>query len=386
MNPRPSVAPRQATSRSLSGPAPRARAATALALAAALLLGGCGVRLDSPPPTEPVPDPVEIVRRTAVDDALLVAGQAEALAGRKGTKPAVTAALTEIAGISLDHADQLGGVYDSGLDADVPTPAVSAAASAPTSSTPGPDKVLATLRDAAARNATAADVCEDGGLARLLASVSAAQTLSARRLAEATGKKLPAYTAPVVPGSGQVPASPEPSGDATGDATAGGSGKDGSADEALTTAVSAASRLTTAPVGLELETLDPVILAEDSTAYAYEVAAAWSDDDAVRARLLDLARVHRQRGEGWARVAGVEGTEQDPRRAAYQLPDRTATAKEIVVRAENRLAADYASLVGLAEPATRAAVVALLADSALTLRAWGAAPTPFPGLPEQAAR
>ncbi|GAA1872577.1 DUF4439 domain-containing protein [Myceligenerans crystallogenes] len=364
MNPPPSTA---------SSRRPRHVPPAAVALAVALLLGGCGVRLDSPPPTEPVPDPVEIVRRTAVDDALLVAGQAEAVAGRKDTKPVVAEALTQISEISLDHADQLGGVYESGLASDAPAPSPSASEG----SAPGPDKVLATLRDAAARNATAADVCEDGPLARLLASVSAAQTLSARKLAETAGKKLPPYTPPVVPGSPQAAASPAPSDD-------GGDEGGSDDDDATTTAVSAASRLTTAPAGLEPEDLDAVILAEDSTAYAYEVAAAWSDEEPTQLRLLNLARRHRERGQGWARVAGVAGTEKDPRRAAYQLPDRGATAKDVVVQAESRLAAGYASLVAQAEPATRAAVVALLADSALTQRAWGAPLPPFPGLPEQA--
>ncbi|GAB3157514.1 hypothetical protein GCM10027059_00670 [Myceligenerans halotolerans] len=345
----------------------------AIALACALLLSGCGVRFDSPPPTEPVPDPVEIVRRTAVDDALHVADQAEAVAALQSTRPKVAETLTGIAEVSRRHADQLGGEYRSGLETDPPSPTPSEPAEEP----PGAAEVLTTLTDAAARSATAADVCEDGPLARLLASISAAQTLSARKLAGATGRKQPAYTAPVVPGTGDVAPAPQ---SAEPDDAAGTEESD-----TTTAALTPSARPTTPPAGLAEEDLVTVVLAEDSTAYVLEVRAAQADDETVAERLADRARTHRRRAEGWARVAGVDGTETDPRRAAYELPGPDVTSKDVVLQAEGRIAADYASLVGRAETDTRAVVVALLTDSAITRNSWGAPMSPFPGLPEQAA-
>lgn len=375
MNPRTSATPSRRPSRPLR--------AGAIALACAFLLGGCGLRLDAPPATEPVPDPVEIVRRTAVDDALLVAEQAEAVATRTGTKPAVADALARIAGNSLDHADQLGGVYSSGLRTDPATPSPSATRVAPA----GPRAVLATLTDAAARNATAADVCEDGSLARLLASVSAAQTLSARKLAETTGRPLPPRPDPVIPAPGATaspgatdsPGTTEAAGRAA--EVAGATGDQG--PSGTTTAIVSGARPTTAPVGVSEENLVALVLAEDSTAYVYEVRAARTDDEGVRERLVDRAALHRQRAGEWAAVGGLADGERDPRRAAYQLPDPNMASTDVVLEAEGRLAADYASLVAVAEPDTRATAVALLTDSAVTLRAWGAGLLPFPGLPEQ---
>lgn len=352
--------------------AARSRGWAAVALAGALLLGGCGVRFDSAPPTEPVPDPVEVVRRTAVDDALHVAEQAEAVAAAQGTRPRVAETLTVIAETSRQHADQLGGEYTSGLESDpaTPTPSDLAAEMAPK-----PAEVLATLTDAAARSATAADVCEDGPLARLLASVSAAQTLSARTLAGATGQPVPAHETPVVPGDG-APERPSPVPEDEAEAEPAGAG--------TTAELAPAARSLTPPGGLTQEDLVSVILAEDSAAYAFEVRAAQADREGVRERLADRARTHRGRAEGWARVAGIDGTELDPRRAAYEVPGPEVSTEDVVVAAEGRVAADYASIVGRAETDTRAAAVALLTDSAIAQHAWGAPEVPFPGLPEQA--
>ncbi|MBE3016775.1 DUF4439 domain-containing protein [Myceligenerans pegani] len=353
----------------------RFRRRAAVAIACALLLSGCGVRFDAPPPTEPVPDPVEIVRRTAVDDALHVAEQAEAVAALRKTRPKVAETLTDIAEVSRRHADQLGGEYESGLQSDPPSPTPTELAEIP----PGAGAVLTTLSDAAARSATAADVCEDGTLARLLASISAAQTLSARKLAAATGRPQPAYTPPVVPGSGDETA-PAPSAAPSDD------GADATEESDTTTAaLTPSARPTTPPVGVAEADLVAIILAEDSTAYALEVRAAQADDETVRERLANRAETHRRRAEGWARVAGVDGTGADPRRAAYELPGAEVTSQDVLLQAEGRIAAGYASLVGLAEADTRAVAVALLTDSAIAQNSWGAPMISFPGLPEQAA-
>lgn len=340
----------------------------AVAIACALLLSGCGVRFDSPPPTEPVPNPVEVVRRTAVDDALHVAEQAEYVAGLDGTKPALAETLLGIATTSRQHAGQLGGKYDSGLETSPPTPTPSDLPEIP----PDPADVLATLTDASARSATAADICEDGPLARLIASISAAQTLAARDLAAATGAQVPAYTAPDIPGSQETPpAAPSATPSATG-------------DPGTTAQVVPSARSTVPPGGLDQDDLVALVLAEDSAAYAFEVQAARSDREKDRERLAERARTHRERAEGWARLAGVDGTDKDPRRTAYETAGTETSSKDLVQEAENKLAADYGNIVGLADPGTRATAVALLTDSVITESSWGVPASPFPGLPEQA--
>ncbi|WP_454044229.1 hypothetical protein [Cellulosimicrobium sp. Marseille-Q8652] len=92
----------------------RAATLTALALVTSLLAAGCGVRLETPEPTEPSPDVHEVVRRTAVDDALAVADLVTR-ATPTVTDPAVLAALDDAGRFAEEHAQALGGVYDSGL-------------------------------------------------------------------------------------------------------------------------------------------------------------------------------------------------------------------------------------------------------------------------------
>ncbi|MGO3815525.1 MAG: hypothetical protein ACTJHV_12110, partial [Cellulosimicrobium funkei] len=98
---------------------PAARAGRLLAvvtvLATGVLAAGCGVRLDTPPPTEPSPDTVEVLRSGAVDDALAVAALVADVTPRV-TDPAALAVLGEAAAFAEQHVDALGGVYDSGLE------------------------------------------------------------------------------------------------------------------------------------------------------------------------------------------------------------------------------------------------------------------------------
>ncbi|WP_139123061.1 DUF4439 domain-containing protein, partial [Cellulosimicrobium cellulans] len=81
---------------------------------------------------------------------------------------------------------------------------------------------------------------------------------------------------------------------------------------------------------------------------------------------------------------GTDGTDQDPRRVAYDVPADEDTAA-LARRLEAELAQSYASLVATAAPASREALLALLTNSWQAALAWGAAPVAFPGLPEQTA-
>ncbi|MCA5893225.1 DUF4439 domain-containing protein [Isoptericola sp. NEAU-Y5] len=344
-------------------------------LAAAVLVGGlvagCGVRLETPPAAEPVPDALEIVRRTAVSDALLVAERADAaLENVPARRERLVSELTRIAADSRTQAAGLGGEYDSGLGSDDPSvsPEGSAAGGAEDGSGDVPD-VVSALVDAAARSRTAAGSTADGPLARLLASVGAAQTVSATRLADLADTTGPATPDVEIPAAdrGAPDDDAEPSDAPSAEQT---SASDGEASPAV-------------PEGLTARDLSTLVESEDATGYAMRLRAAIADGRR-RDRLLERVASHADRADGWAAVAGTAGTDQDPRRAAYQVP-RVAEQddKSLVLMLEDDLTVDYATLVATTAPGTRTVLVDLLVDGALALDDWGAEPAPFPGLPEQ---
>ena len=361
----------------------RGLVAAAGALLAVGLLAGCGVRLEAPPAAEPVPDSLELVRRTAVSDALRVADGAEAaLEDVPASRKRVVAELTRIVADSREQAAALGGEYDSGLATGAPTDTRSSAWDRAT-----PVDVVQALDDAAARSRTAAGTTGDGPLARLLASIGAAQTVSGGRLASLVDEPGPDVVTPRVPPpadqhgqDGEEAPEDEPSPDApTQDATAtgqadaddGNDDADGDGDGAV-------------PEGLTPQDLSTLVVSEDATRYALQLRAAIGSGE-TRERLLERVGAHAQRADGWAAVAGTQATADDPRRAAYAVPrvaDQGTTA--LVIDLENGLATDYATLVGTTAAGTRTVLVDLLVDSAVTLDDWGAEPEPFPGLPEQA--
>jgi hypothetical protein len=318
-----------------------------------------------------VPGALEQVRRTAVDDALLVAQDADAAAApAAGSAPpdVVVAELERVAAQSRAHAAALGGVYDSGIPDDLSedlSDAPTRSASPSPSPTPAaPEDVVAALGDAAARTRAAAGTTADGPLARLLASVSAAQRVSAARLAEAAGVPAPRRTAPAVP-----TATPSPSVSPSDDAST----------PVATSSPGAGAEQT--PEGLTADDLAALVASEDAAGYAFELRAARASGD-VRRRLAERARVHRDRAQDWAVLGSLDGTDQDPRRVAYAVPGDLDDAA-LVRRLEQGLATGYASLVGTTAAGTRTVLVDLLADGALTLDAWGADPADLPGMPEQ---
>ncbi|MEG3614923.1 DUF4439 domain-containing protein [Isoptericola haloaureus] len=365
-----------------------------------LLLAGCGLRLETPPPAEPEPDTLEIVRRTAVTDALFVAEQADAAIEELGDRRRrLVAELERVAADSREQADQLGGVYDSGLQEPADPPSGSP------QSTPADEPVLArdvvdALTNASGRNRTAAGTTADGSLARLLASVGAAQAVSAARVGGFTDDGAPAPVVPRLPGPDEVaaaaPSGASPAGDDAGQAA------DRSGSAALTAPSGAEEPPATeepgedgvsstspdsdeppvVPVGLTAADLRTLVASEHGAGYALRLRAALRPED-ERARLADRADVHTARAQDWAVVAGTDGTAQDPRQVAYAVP-RGPGDRALVRAVEDDLATTYATLVGSTAAGTRAVLVDLLVETAITLDAWGADPVPFPGLPEQA--
>jgi hypothetical protein len=366
--PRPPARPAPVRSR-------RARAlAGALALGAAALLSGCGLRLETAPPSEPVPDAAEQVRRDAVDDALALASAAEAAAA--GADEGVGAVLGLVASTAEVQVEALGGVYDSGVAAPegaTPSPTPSATDPAAT-----PADVLALLGDAASEARTDARAADDPGLARLLASVAASRAQLTDRLAAALGAEAPAVDA-------------EPEGGFTAGGSADGSGSgDGSAALPSASATPAPSPTGTGPadaLGADLDRANALalVLAEDQTGYGFEVAAARLADDA-RARARSAAAAHRAAATAWAEAVGVAGTAEDPRRVAYELDGDLSSAEAVRAFAAGLLtdlAAVHADAVleTGASTADRTAAVDGLRTSSVEALSWGATPAALPGLP-----
>ncbi|GAB2459770.1 DUF4439 domain-containing protein [Xylanimonas ulmi] len=337
------------------------------ALALVVVLPACGVRLETAPPAEPVPDAAELVRRTAANDALGVAELAQSAQSAQGLPADVDAELAQVAAAAHAHADALGGPYDSGLDTDEPSLAPEGGAQE--SAEPAtPAEVVGALVDAAGRNRTAATTAADGPIARLLGSIGASQSVGATRLAALVGVPGPEHTTPVVPEPASADESPSPSPSPS------------EPGDVATTAPGAED--TVPPEGLTAADYRGLILAEDGARYALEVRAALASDEA-RERLLARSRAHGERAQAWAVLASVSGTDQDPRRVAYSIP-RADDDATLVRTIEQGLATNYASVIGTTAPSTRGVLVDLLVESALTLDAWGAAPVPFPGMPELA--
>ncbi|WP_277212738.1 DUF4439 domain-containing protein [Isoptericola croceus] len=380
----------------LPAPAPAGRRrhrAAVVGIVAAVLLAGCGLRLETPPPAEPVPDTVEIVRRTAVSDALHVAEQAEAaIQTLDGRRPKLTAELERVAEHSRDQATELGGVYDSGLE---PEEGADGTPEASPSETPVvPQDVVDALVDASGRSRTAAGTTVDGPLARLLASVGASQAVSARRVVTFTDGDFPAPVVPVIPEPDAATDDDSEGDDASADEAASSSlsllaapadededpGPE-PAEDGVSSTVPNSDEPAAVPRGLSAADLRTLVETEDSAGYALRLRAALTSGDA-RERLAERADAHTARGQAWSLVAGTSRTDQDPRQVAYAVPRGLRDA--VLVRSvESSLATTYATLVGTTAPGTRTVLVDLLVESAITLDDWGAEPAAFPGMPEQ---
>lgn len=341
--------------------APRVRAAVAGLLAAALALAGCAeLRLETPPPATPSPDAVEQVRdRTARDATELAALATEAAL----TAPeAVATVLGRVAEVCLAHAEALGGVYEPfpGGTAEATGPAApDAGARSTVAPTPTPAPAdAATVRTALAAAATAArsdaDTVLDGDLARLLASVRVGRALLAEALDAAV----------VAAGGAPDPAAaPVPTAWTVPDAV---------------------------PAGIDAADVVALVQSEDAAGLVWEVVAARSAD-AGRAEAAAHAVLHRERADAWAVAAAIARGPQDPRRAAYDLPDALtvdgATVEAMLAVAtevEVSLGVTYTSLVARADAGARGPFLDGMLDQLRRGLAAGAPVPAFPGLPERA--
>lgn len=320
--------------------------ATILAL---VVLAGCGLRAETPPPVEPTPDAIEQVRaRTAADSvALAEAARAVALTPAGAAEP-LASVLADIASFSDQHAEQAGGVYDSGLATPTaapttPPPVVADAAS-----------LLTDLGAATTTSLTDADTVDDGALARLVASIATSRAELTTRLAQASGVPAP----PVGPAPGDVAPPADPS---------------ATAEPAPSASPGAVTDL------------DALALAHDQAGFGFEVIAARLTGD-QRAAARAAAAANRAEGDRWARASGSEGTPLDPRRASYALPvglDDPAVVVALGRTLQTAVADAYANAVAGAPAGQRQQLVDGLRAATTAAAVWGATPIPFPGLPEQ---
>jgi hypothetical protein len=330
-------------------------------VAATLVLAGCGLRLETPPPMAPSPDAREVARSRSVDDAREVARSARG--AMTTSNAAVAEVLTRVAAFSDEHAAELGGVYDSGLATPAPHEATTAAT--PTSGAADPHQVLALLATTALTASSDAATVTDGELARLLASIAAARARLAGQLAGALGVPVPTPT-PTVAGVAATVA-PTP-------------------DHATASASSSPQPTTSPTAEVRASTRAGVVSAEDQAGYGFEVIAAKLGDQ-YRSAAVAAAAQHRARAGRWAQVWGIDGTASDPRRASYALPaglDAQATALALAQRFEVSLTTVYASAVADAGPGRRGDLIAALLTADSDAATWGVPATAFPGLPERA--
>ncbi|NUU17508.1 DUF4439 domain-containing protein [Cellulomonas humilata] len=320
-----------------------------------LTLAACGLRAETPPPVEPSPDALEQVRARTVADSLALSAAASAAALLPdGAAEPVAPVLTEVAGYSDQHADQLGGVYVSGLPTPTDSPTDSPAVTPTTT-----ESVAEVLEQLAAATRTAladADAVPDGPLARLIASVATSRAELTERLAGATGTPVPELEPDAAPPATDPAPTP-----------------------AETTPTTGVDGLATGDVGV-------LALVHDEAGYGFEVIAAKLSGDQRAAARATAAR-HRASSEDWAAAAGIDGSAQDPRRASYALPaglDDPAVSSALARSLETAVANAYANAVAQAEPGGRSARIAGLRRATGDAATWGATHVPFPGLPERA--
>ncbi|MHB1289138.1 DUF4439 domain-containing protein [Georgenia sp.] len=316
-SPRPSW-PRRTAART----APAAAAGRwALAVSAALLLAGCGVRLDSPPPTVPVPDDVEVVRQ---HEATLAATLALDVPQITTADPAVTAQLELVADQARAHADALGGVWEpwpDGVPAGVTVPEP---VSPPAPATA--EDVLALLAAGAASARDEALTTPDDALAATLVATSISRAHAAADLAGVLG--LPVTTPEAAPLSREALVA---------------RGADG-----------------------------PTVLVLDAARYALETVAARSDGpvrQAARERVASLQSLI-----DTALAAGAP----DGRLPAYDLEAEDPAA--VAAAAEARLLEHWLFSLTLVAPGERGDLVAAAQDAADRVRAWGGTLGALPGL------
>ncbi len=132
--------------------------------------------------------------------------------------------------------------------------------------------------------------------------------------------------------------------------------------------------------------LAALLAAEQAAVYAFGVVGGQAAESARPAALVALQR-HAARRDLLAGRLSAAGQRPEPADPAYGLPfpvDGPASARALAAHVETVVAEATADLVRAAARRDRVEAARWLAETYLAARAWGAAPTAFPGLAERA--
>ncbi|WP_176572845.1 ferritin-like domain-containing protein [Streptacidiphilus melanogenes] len=139
------------------------------------------------------------------------------------------------------------------------------------------------------------------------------------------------------------------------------------------------------PSAAELDAWQASLAAEEATVYGYGVLGAQLSGG-PRSQATSDYQLHRERRDALDAVITSAGAAPHAAAAAYALPFQVtdaSSARRLAALLENRLAAVYANAVQAGTDDFRADAATQLRAAALRALSWGAAPTPFPGLPER---
>jgi hypothetical protein len=152
------------------------------------------------------------------------------------------------------------------------------------------------------------------------------------------------------------------------------------------TPVGSGSARPAVPSAAEVSALVAALEAEQAAIYAYGLVGARAGS-ASRPAAAAALRAHTLQRDLLAARVTAAGRRAPAGEPAYALPfevTSAATARALAAHVESALAAHYADLVAAAAPGRRREAASWLIRAAAAASAWGAAGTPFPGLPERA--
>ncbi|MFD5466211.1 ferritin-like domain-containing protein [Kitasatospora sp. NPDC127059] len=284
----------------------------------------------TPGDKSPDPDTPVRLRAVAATDTLLAAYDT-----LLATAGAQTTLLKTLRAETAQHRAALAD----GIPA--PTPTTPTPTTTPPSATPTPTPAaLATLERQTAQARLADLGAARPPLARLLASVAAANTLHAASLGAPADQPTPTASGTPTP--------------------------------------------TTTP-GAVLPALQKALSAEHAAVYGYGVVGAHLPEDQQRTDARTAYAAHQAQRDAWQRLVTTLGATPTPAAGGYQLPfpvtDPT-TATKLAAHLETSLTTVYADLVADLPAPHRPTAATALRDCTLRAHRWGAPDTPFPGIPD----
>ncbi|MFJ4192286.1 ferritin-like domain-containing protein [Kitasatospora sp. NPDC089509] len=278
-------------------------------------------------PGGPDPDLPVRLRAVAATDTLLTAY--DALLAAPGAQ---TALLQPLRAETAQHRAALSdGIPAASTGA---TPGTASPTGTPTQAT------LAALERQTAQSRLADLGAAGPPLARLLASVAAANALHAAALGAPADQPTPAPTATPTPAATPGAAAPA---------------------------------------------LQKALSAEHAAVYGYGVVGAHLPEDQQRTDARAAYAAHQSQRDTWQRLLSTLGATPTPAAGGYQLPfpvTDPAGATKLAAHLETGLTTVYADLVADLPAPHRPTAATALRDCTLRAHRWGAPDTPFPGIPD----